>query len=188
MSQLFQILGRLRSRSGLIGIAAILLCLNGGRLLNDKYLENIHAIESKEELFAQYRRATRDIEQVRKQVKRLQERQLQFDSLMFTGASREEVTSAMQIKLQEIMVHAGLSQESLRPVRDWDKGGDEGYGEVVIKIRLTGTLERFVEFLAELYGMKYFFKIENFTLKPFKKTELKVFLEVKGFYHIKGIS
>jgi hypothetical protein len=41
-----------------------------------------------------------------------------------------------------------------------------------------------MKFLASLYRLNYLFRIENFTLKPFKKTELKVFLELKGFYHL----
>ena len=51
-------------------------------------------------------------------------------------------------------------------------------------MRLAGTLEEFISFLGNLYKSGNLFKIESFTLKPYKKTELKIFLDMKGFYKI----
>ncbi len=118
-------------------------------------------------------------------IKQLEERRQQFDEHLFTGTSKKDISSAMQLKLQELLSGAGLNPESLRPLATGGKKGDEKpYGEVVVKIRLTGELDAFMRFLISLYNEKYLFKIENFTFKPFKKTQLKVFLELKGFYRL----
>ena len=177
----------MRSRTGLIIIVAVLAALNVGRIATDKYGEIRDIVESKRALLGQRKIAVRNIEQLRARVAKLEARRRKFDSRLFTGPSREAVTSSMQIKLQEILGASGLKPESLRPINKSKKKNEESYyGEVLIKIRLTGTLENFMKFLSSLYRMNYLFKIENFTIKPFKKKELKVFLELKGFYRLTG--
>ena len=187
MNQLSQIIAFLRTRTGLIIIVAVLAALNIGRLASDKYTEYVDSIESKRALLGQYKISTRDIDTLRQRVKKLEEIKSRFDAHLFTGTTKEDVTSAMQIKLQEILALSGVNPESLRPINKTRKKGEETayYGEVTIKLRLTGNLENFVKFLSELYRMKYFFTIENFVIKPYKKKEIKVFLELKGFYRLK---
>ena len=185
MNQLSQIIAFLRTRTGLIIIVAVLAALNIGRLASDKYTEYVDSIESKRALLGQYKISTRDIDALRQRVKKLEEIKSRFDAHLFTGTSREDVTSAMQIKLQEILALSGLNPESLRPINKARKKEEETYyGEVTIKLRLTGSLENFVKFLSQLYRMNYLFTIENFVIKPYKKKDLKVFLELKGFYRL----
>jgi len=179
-------MAKIKSRNVLIALAVLLVVLNVGRLANDKYAESVDAIESKQALLGQYQISTQNIDFLRRRIKHLEEQKRKFDAFLFTGASRKEVTSEMQIKLQEIISSSGLNAESLRPNNKSSKEDDKYYGEVIVKIRVTGSQEDLMKFLSSLYRLNYLFKIENFTLKPFKKTELKVFLELKGFYRLIG--
>ncbi len=181
-----QIMTRLRSRTGLLVVAGLLVALNIGRLGTAKYHDLMGGIDSKYALLGQYKIATKNLDTLRSEIKQLEQRQRQFDGHLFAGESPNEITSAMQIKLQEILGAAGLNPESLRPTNRISKEKNQAYGEVNIKLRLTGKLENFLKFLSALYNMNYFFKIDNFTLKPFKKDQLKVYLEIKGFYRLTG--
>lgn len=181
-----QILTRLRSRTGLMIVAGILVALNIARLGTGKYHEIMKGIDTKQALLGQYQITTKNLDMLRGEMKQLEVRQRQFDGHLFAGESQNEITSAMQIKLQEILGASGLSPESLRPTNRISKDKNLTYGEVSIKLRLTGKLADFLKFLSALYKMNYFFKIENFTLKPFKKDQLKIFLEIKGFYRLTG--
>jgi Tfp pilus assembly protein PilO len=167
-------------------VAGILVALNIGRLGTAKYHEILNGIDSKQALLGQYQMTTKNLDVLRQEIKQLEQRQRQFDGHLFAGESQNEITSAMQIKLQELLGSAGLSPESLRPTNRSSKEKDLAYGEVSIKLRLTGKLDNFLKFISALYRMNYFFKIENFTMKPFKKDQLKVFLEIKGFYRLTG--
>lgn len=182
MNQLSQIIARLRTRAGLIAIAVTLVVLNIGRVVTNQYTEYSKGIESKEALLGQYQISTKNIEPMRLRMKQLENKKKKIDSYMFTGDSRREITSAMQIKIQELLGKANLSPESLRPSSESTKDKDKQYGEIAIKVRLSGNLENFSNFLSELYSLNYLFKIDNFTIKPYKNTELKIFLELKGFY------
>ncbi len=180
-----QILGYARSRTGMLVIVGALVVLNIGRLATDKYQDHLQAIDSKHALLGQYRISTANIEELRNRITKLEAAKNQFESHLFTGNSRKEISSAMQIRIQEVLDRSGLNPESLRPITKSSKNEELQYGEIVIKIRLTGKLDNLLQFFSGLYKMKYLFKIDNFTLKPFKKTDLKVFLELKGFYRLK---
>jgi len=185
MNRLTQIIALLRSRNGLIFLVGVLLVLNIGRFAYGRYQDALDALESKQALLDQYNISTQSIDLLREKIKQLDERRRHFDGYLFTGTDKADIASAMQLKLQELLGVAGLTPESLRPLsRSSGKDDSKGYGEVVVKIRLTGELDNFMKFLSSLYRLNYLFKIENFTLKPFKKTELKVFLELKGFYRL----
>jgi Tfp pilus assembly protein PilO len=184
VNQLNQILARLRSRQALIALAVVLLLLNIGRLAINKYFEYYKDIESKQALLSQYQISTRNIATVRSRLQQIKDQEKKIDSLMFTGNSRREITSAMQIKIQELLSSSGLSPESLRPSSQSAKDEDNQYSDIVVKTRLTGNFENFIQFLKKLYTLDYLFKIENFTIQPFKNSELKIFLELKGFYRL----
>ncbi len=184
MNNFHKILALVRSRNGLLIIAGILIVLNFGRFATGKYQDYRKGIESKQALLGQYRISTRNIEGLRSRIAQLELQKKKFDGHLFSGNSKEDIASAMQIKLQKILDSSKLNPESLRPITKSGKGDDQQYGEVIIKIRVTGKLDNFIKFLSELYKMKYLFQIENFTLKPYKKVELKIFLELKGFYRL----
>jgi Tfp pilus assembly protein PilO len=185
VNRLAQIIALLRTRNGLIFLVGVLLVLNIGRFAYSRYQEAREGIESKQALLDQYKISTKSLDSLREKIRQLEDRRRQFDGYLFTGTDKEDIASAMQLKLQELLGAAGLTPESLRPLsKSGGKDDNKRYGEVVVKIRLTGELDNFMKFLASLYRLDYLFKVENFTLKPFKKTELKVFLELKGFYHL----
>ena len=188
VNQVGQIINRLRSRTGLLVIVGVLIALNVGRFGVGKYNEILNGIGSKQDLLGQYQKTTQNLDNLRKEIKQLKFQRRKFDAHLFTGASRNEITSAMQIKLQEILGKAGLNPESLRPTNAV-KMADENkaYGVVIIKISLTGKLENFLKFLSELYKSDYFFKVENFNLRSFKNDELRVFLKLDGFYRLTDV-
>ncbi len=184
MHALSKLLSLARTRNGLLVIVGLLLLLNGVRLLNGKYADILQGVESKQALLGQYRMSTKDIEAVRTKIQQLETRKTQFETHLFRGETEKDVTSAMQIKLQEVLGLVGMNPESLSPATKGGKDDGNAYGEVIIKIRLGGTIEGFVKFLAELYKMKYLFRVENVTVKPLKKEEVKIFLELKGYYRL----
>lgn len=175
----------IRSRNGLLVVAGILLLLNGVRLINGKYAEISQSVESKQALLEQYRMSSKDLVALRARIQQLDSRKGQFERYLFSGQEEKEVTSAMQIKLQEALGRAGLTPESLSPAPS--RGSKEvanAYGEVQIKLRVGGTQEGLLKFLLELAKMESLFVVDNITVKPFKKEELKVFLELRGFYRL----
>lgn len=181
---LAKLLSLARTRNGLLVIVGTLLLLNGVRLINAKYAEIQQAVESKQALLGQYRMSTKEIDSVRTRVQQLEATKAQFESHLFQGGSEKEVTSTMQIRLQDLLAQVGMNPESVSAIAKGGKDSDTPYGEVAIKVRLGGTLDSFVKFLAQLYTLDVLFRVENFTVKPFKKEELKVFLELKGYYRL----
>jgi len=184
MLNLSKLLALARTRNGLLVIVGSLLLLNAVRLINGKYAEVLHSVESKQALLGQYRMTTKDIETVLARVQEIETRKNQFESHLFQAATEKDVTSAMQIKLQDVMTKVGLSPESVNAGGKGGKDANSPYGAVSIKVRLGGTLDNFMKLLAEIYKMDTLFRVDSFTIKPFKKEELKIFLELKGFYRL----
>lgn len=184
LNNLSKLLSLARTRNGLLVIVGALLLLNGVRLINGKYADILQSVESKYALLGQYRMSTKDIDAVRARIQQLEARRAQFESHLFQGATEKDVTSAMQIKLQDLMAKVGMTPESVSAATKGGKETGNPYGAVSLKVRLGGNLENFVKFLAELYKMDTLFRIDNFTVKPFKKEELKIFLELKGYYRL----
>lgn len=182
-------LARQNMRMVLIGVVVLLLLLNGGQWLYGSYVGKIEEIDSRIALLEQHRNTVADIETLRKQVEKLSAAQKKIDKLLFVAETEEEITSAIQILLQDKVVESGMASESIRPVRSMgDKGKDKekkkAFQEVSIKARLTGTLSQFLHFVSNLYRSDQLFKVESVAIRPFKKTELKVFLELRGYFRI----
>lgn len=182
LPSLTKLISLARTRNGLLVIVGLLVLLNAVRLINSKYADILQGVESKQALLGQYRMSTKDIDTLRSKIQQLETRKAQFETHLFRGETEKDITSAMQIKLQEVLGRVGLSPESLSPATKGGKEDGTAYSEVVIKIRLGGTLENFMKFLAELYKMDSLFRLENLTIKPLKKEEVKIFLELKGYY------
>lgn len=182
-----QILHRLRSRAVLFGIAVTLLVLNLGRLAVGYFEDRQTELDSRLVRLQQQRREAAALEDLRAAIVDLEERRKGVERLLFTGASEEQIASAMQILLQEKLAKTSLEPESLRPILRGgkDKGkAEEPFQELAIKLRLSGTLQDFVEFLADIYRSDQLFIIENFVLKPSRNDVLKILLDLKGFYQI----
>ena len=175
--------GRIDKKRLFMVVLALLLILNIGRLAMGYYQNQKEEVKSRIGLLNQYRKVVVMQPQLKKRVTELEKRAEQIDRYLFSGSSVEEISSAMQIMLQNKVADAGLEPESIRPMR---QGGNVKPGEIedlVIKMRLSGSLDQFVDFLANLYRSSKLIKIETFSLKPYK-AGLKISLDVKGFYHL----
>jgi len=180
-----EIVNRYGKRQILITAVVLLFVLNALKFGYSFYQGQLADLEQQGELLEKYQSSTAKIDELRKRVVFLEQQKKQMEGYLFAGESEEEIASAMQIMLQDMVVKAGLDPESLRASGVGDSSRDKEFGEISVKARLAGTLQGFAEFVANLYKGKRLFRIESFTLKPYKKTELKIFMDLKGFYKVK---
>ena len=185
MNRLTHLTTSLMNRKSLITIAAILLIINLFRGTIAHFNQKQEEIENLAAQLEQYRITTRKLDETRDKVTWLASQKKKMDSHLLKGDSEEKMISDMQIALQDQITNAGLAVEALRPTRRSDKTKDKEteYGEVTINIRLSGTLNQFVDFLAHLYQSQTLYQIETVTLKSYKQ-DLKIFFDVKGYYKI----
>ncbi len=182
--QFLQYIRQVDRRHLLVFIAALLIVLNIGRWGTDFYQEKTEARETKLTLLKQYRKAAPKLPALERRLARLEAQHKGLDNYLFSGNSEEHITSAMQIKLQDLISKAGLAPEFIQPLRAKQSGGTADQGDMGIKIRMAGSLNNLLQFLKNLYSSKNLFKVESFTIKPYRQTELKIFMEVRGFYKI----
>lgn len=186
MNQIMEFIQRFDRRHLLAWVAAVLLVANLGRL-GLGYLDSRQAeLTDRMTMLAQYREAVQRLPELEDRVVLLARQQQQLESFLFQGENEEKVASAMQIMLQSEVSNAGLEPEFIQPVRAGDgSGGDrKEHGEIVIKIRMSGALNDLGKFLHSRYASKQFFRIESLSIKPFKPGELKISLDVRGYYKI----
>jgi Tfp pilus assembly protein PilO len=186
MNRFVDLLNRFDKRTILFTAVAVLLLLNLVRLAAGYYKDQCREVESQEALLAQYQATAAKLPELKTNVNRLERRASFLENYLFTGKSVDEISSAMQIMLQKMVTDAGLEPESIRPITQGKKGQTSKYESLEIKIRLSGTMPEFVDFLGRFYRGKKLFVIESFTIKPYKKTQLKLFFDIKGFYAIKA--
>jgi hypothetical protein len=182
---------RFQRRTVLIAIAVLLLVLYAGRWLNDAYEVRRIELETSLNRLNQYRLVTAKAEIYEKRLQNLLTLKEQVDPYFFSGEDDNKLSSAMQLKIQALVVKAGLQAESIRPVLQKGEGQDRAendyvLGEVLIKARLDGTLAQFADFMAELYRSEKFFRIEDISLRPYRNTGLKILLELRGYYVLAG--
>lgn len=182
-------IARFRLRIVLVLLAVVLAGFSVWRQMEARYATKEEYIASRKVLLDQHRLTVRKLSGLKKQVEQLEERRQQVDKILFTGASEEEVASAMQLLVQEKLNGTGLETESLRPVlqtpvKEKDGGKKKGYGEISVKARLSGTLNGFSTFLANLYQSDKLFRIESFSIKAYKGTGLKIFIDINGYYKL----
>ncbi|MCB2181683.1 MAG: hypothetical protein KQH63_06650 [Desulfobulbaceae bacterium] len=172
----------------LLAVGGLLLVLNLGRMAWDAYGNQLDEAEAQLALLGQYQQTVKKLPNIKKKVARQKQRAARLKKFLFTGSSEEEVSSAMQIMLQERVTKAGLEPESIRPlIKGGQKNAPQDFNEIEVKIRLAGNLSQLIDFLAQLYRSDKLFQIESFTLKPYKNTEMKIFLDLKGFYSLKNV-
>ncbi len=184
MTRLSELLNRYDRRQLLIGVVSVLVAVNLVKFCFSFYESQKEELAENIVLLEKYQKSTGKVDALRKRVKRLEKQSKDLEGYLFTGESDEEIASAIQIMLQDQVVKSGLDPESLRPTTKGAGAREKGVGEVSVKVRLAGSLQEFIAFLGNLYKSDHLFKIESFTLKPYKKTELKIFLDMKGFYKI----
>lgn len=183
---------RFQRRTLLIAVAVVLVVLNLGRWGNDAYTARQDELESKLALLEQYQGVTSKVEDFDERLADLVKVKEQVGGYFFTGENDEKLSSAMQLRIQALVVKAGMQAESIRSTIqkiEGKKGKDrlgDALGEVLIKARLAGSLTAFMDFMTELYRGKEFFQIESVSLKPYRNRGLKIFLELKGYYVLSG--
>lgn len=188
MNDISRFFSRFERRSLLIAAAVLLLLLNLGRWAAASYQARQVELESNTARLEQYLAVTEKTEELENRLEQLLRQKGQVEKYFFSGETADKIASAMQIRIQSMVTKSGLQSESIRPLRqgkDEGRGKDEAgqpLGEVLIKARLAGTLSQFMDFVAEIYRGREFFKIENFSLKPYKNSGLKIFVELRGYY------
>ncbi|MFH1021456.1 MAG: type II secretion system protein GspM [Pseudomonadota bacterium] len=184
MNQIMEFIHRFDRRHLLAGVAAVLLIANLGRWGLD-YLDSRQAeLTDRMAILAQYREAVQRLPEIEARLAQLASRQQQLESFLFHGENEEKIASAMQIMLQSEVSNAGLEPEFIQPLRKGEGGERKEYGEIAIKIRMSGSLNDFGRFMHSRYSSKQFFSVENLTIKPFKPGELKISMDVRGYYKI----
>ncbi|MEN8134915.1 MAG: type II secretion system protein GspM [Thermodesulfobacteriota bacterium] len=195
MKAITHFLARFQRRTLLMAVAVLLIIVNLGVWVNDAYDTRQEEVESKTAQLAQYQLVSGKGEVFAERLDHLLALKEKVGQYFFTGEDDNKLSSAMQLRVQALVAKAGLQAESIRPTmhkadskQDKDGAGGAVLGEVLIKVRLAGTIHEFMDFLAELYRGKEFFEIESISLKPYRKTGLKIFIELKGYYIISGQS
>ncbi len=179
---MFNFINRFDRKKMLIVVGVVLLVLNVGRLGRGYYFDQKEEVNSRINLLVQYKQAAARLPGLKKRIAQLERQNQQYEKFFFSGSTEEEVSSAMQIELQKKVSSAGLEPESIRPMGKGSKG--EQTEEIVVKLRLSGNLDQFLDFLTDLYTSKKFFRMESFTIKPAQAGQLKIFVEFKGFYRL----
>ena len=187
MDNMVRFFSRFERKTLLIAGAVVLLLLNIGRLAGNSFEARQTELESKLTRLEQYQRITSRADDLDKKLERLLKHKKQIEKHFFTGTTDDKIASAMQLRIQSLVSRNGLQSESIRPIRQKKESKDKDaenvvLGEVLIKARLVGTISDFMDFMAALYQGKEFFKIENFSLKPYRKSGLKIFVELRGYY------
>lgn len=185
MNSIFRFLHRIGSRGMLLGMVGVLLLVKLGLELRDSYAAAQGELESRQTSLARYRKVTGKAPELKSQLQSLIADRERLKKVLFTGSSEENIISAMQLDLQALATTAGLETETIRPVKQknaQEAGGEAGLGEVAIKASLNGTLVAYQAFLAELYNSPKFYKIEAVTLSPYKKSDLKMLIDLRGYF------
>lgn len=187
-------LERYQSRNLLIGIAAILLILTLVDRVNDAYEDRQGELAGKLAKLKQYQQVTMKAEGFNRELQSLRRVKAQTDRYFFSGENDDKLASAMQLRIQALVAKADMQAESIRPLLQRNEGKQDKdgeinrLGEVVIKIRLAGSLQQFMNFMVDLYNGNEFFAINSISLKPDSKSGLKVFVELKGYYILPGVA
>lgn len=184
MNQIMEFIHRFERRHLLAGAAAVLLVLNLGSWAIGYLDARQEELADRMEMLAQYREAVQRLPEIEDRTALLSRQQQQLESFLFQGENEEKIASAMQIMLQSEVSNAGLEPEFIQPVRAGEGGDRKEHGEIVIKMRLSGGLNDLGRFLHSRYASKQFFRIESLSIKPFRPGELKISLDVRGYYKI----
>ncbi len=187
MDNIVRFLSRFERKTLLIAGAVVLLLLNMGRLVSNSFETRQKELESKITRLDQYKKISGRADELDKKLESLTEQKIGVEKHFFTGETADKIASAMQLRIQSLVARAGMQSESIRPIRQAkdskDKDTDEAIiGEVLVKARLVGSISAFMDFMVSLYKGNEFFKVENFSLKPYRKSGLKIFIELRGYY------
>lgn len=167
----------------IVGMAIILCLVTGTYALLSTYDSMQVKLEDHEQQLFIDQKNIRKLNGLRKQIKHQTQQLARLDRSLLKGKAQDTIVSTMQIQVQSMLTSAGLEPESLRPVTSRVMGG-ETIQSVVLKLRLSGTIEQFKTFLTLIYKADAFFHIEGLTIKPFKQDQLKIYMDLRGYYQI----
>jgi len=183
-----RVLHQLGSRGLLLGVVGLLALVKLGLVLQTAYLADRDELATLQASLARYRQLTGKAPELQRQLQGLADERETLVKILFTGSSEENIISAMQLDIQAMVATAGLEAETIRPLKQKNVreagGAEPGFGEVAIKASLNGTLTEYLAFLAELYGSGKFYKIEAVVLSPYKKSDLKISIDLRGYFVI----
>lgn len=184
MTSMPRVLLQIGSRGLLLGLVGLLLLVKLGLNMQDSYKTAQDDLEKRQASLTRYQKLTGKIPELKSQLQRLTAERERLDKILFTGSSEENIISAMQLDLQALVTTAGLEAETIRPVKQKNaqEGGEPGLGEVAIKATMNGTLASYQAFLAELYRSDRFYKVEAVTISPYKKSDLKILIDLRGYF------
>lgn len=184
MTSMPRVLLQIGSRGLLLGLVGLLLLVKLGLNMQDSYKAAQDDLEKRQANLTRYQKLTGKIPELKSQLQRLTAERERLSKILFTGSSEENIISAMQLDLQALVTTAGLEAETIRPVKQKNaqEGGESGLGEVAIKASLNGPLAGYQAFLAELYRSGRFYKIEAVTISPYKKSDLKILIDLRGYF------
>jgi len=186
MRQLIYWLQQFDRKTLLFVAAALLLILNLGRMSYNHYQGKLEEVASQKDLFEQYKTFAEKLPELELQVSRLEQQAGYLERHLFIGKTIDEISSAVQIMMQNMVTGAGLTPESLRPIKDNRvESGEAGYEKMMIKMRLSGSLPQFVDFFSRLYGSGKLFLIERITLRSYKGDVLKSYLVIQVYYKLR---
>ncbi len=151
-------------------------------LLNTYNAMQVELEELEQQLFVSQKQLGK-LSGLQQEIRQQKQQITRFDRAMLKGESQDAILSMMQIQVQSMLAGAGLEPESLRPVASRETGG-AAIQPVVLKLRLSGTIEQFKLFIAAIYGADSFFQIEGLNIKPFKLDQLKIYMDLTGYYQI----
>lgn len=187
MTNLSTILHRIGSRGLLLTLVGLLVLAKLGMGLQDTYKADQADLANRQANLLRYQKLTGKAPALRSELERLKSEREHLGKYLFTGTSEDNIISAMQLDLQALVTSAGLESETIRPMKQKnakEAGGEMGMGEVAIKANLNGTLTEYLAFLAELYNSGKIYRIEAVTLSPYKKSELKILMDLRGYFTI----
>lgn len=184
MNRIMEFIHRFDRRYLLMGVAVVLLVANLGRWGLGYFESRREELADRMEMLAQYREAVQRLPEMEDRVTLLDRQQQELESFLFQGENEEKIASAMQIMLQSEISNAGLEPEFIQPLRTAEGGDRKEHGEIVIKIRMSGSLNDLGRFLHSRYASRQFFRIESLTVKPFRAGDLTISLDVRGYYKI----
>lgn len=188
MNSISRIMHRRNSRGLLLGVVVLLALIKLGFWLQESYQADQAELASRKASLARYQKLTGQIPELSRQLRLLNDRREKLAKYLFTGSNEENIISAMQLDIQAMVSTAGLEPESFRPLKQKNSqqvgGESSALGEVAIKASFNGTLAEYQAFLAELYRSPKMYKIEAVTLTPFKKSDLKILIDLRGYFLI----
>ena len=169
-------------KSGIIFTVIMLGLIACGFFLFSVYCNMETRFAEQEQQLLLNQKSIASLRNLRSEVRQQKQQIGYFERALFKGKAQDLIISTMQIQVQSMLSASGLEPELLRPVVSRETGGM--IQSVVLKLRLSGTIEQFKSFLTTLYQAYPFFHIEGLTIRAFRDGQLKIYMDLRGYYQV----